>query len=109
MPREMELAAAYIEHEEFETEWCRLRIDPGYARRRLDGRNFDLFITLKCNVITGRNGLAVDGDFLATQEADDVWRMVLPTGNNVAGGTFESWIRVRPRPKSAGEEPRRSL
>ena len=52
-------------------------------------------------MITGKNGLAVDGNFLATQENDDVYRMAFPTGDNVAGGTFESWIRVRPRPKVA--------
>lgn len=100
-PRHMELAPVHIELDADQTEWCRLRIDPGYARRHLDGRNFDLFITLKCNVITGKNGLAVDGNFLATQENDDVYRMAFPTGDNIAGGTFESWIRVRPRPKGA--------
>jgi hypothetical protein len=99
-PRHMEIAPAHIETEEHEsTEWCRLRIDFNYARKHLDGRNFDLFLTLKCNVITGKNGLAVDGNFLATREHDDVYRMVFPSGDNIAGGTFESWIRVRPRPK----------
>lgn len=103
----MEVAPAIVERDDWETDWCRLRIDPGYAHRRLDGRNFDLFITLKCDVVTGKNGLAVDGNFLAVREPDDVWRMALPTGDNVAGGTFESWIRVRPRPKGQ-PEPRRS-
>jgi hypothetical protein len=100
-PRHMELAPVHIEADEYETDWCRLRIDLNYARKHLDGRNFDLFITLKCNVITGKNGLAVDGNYLATQETDDVYRMALPTGDNIAGGTFESWIRVRPKPKGA--------
>ena len=104
----MEVAPAYIDREDGdETEWCRLRIDPGYARRRLDGRNFDLFITLKCNVITGKKGLAVDGTFLAIQEVDAVWRMARPTGDNVAGGTFESWVRVRPQPKGSAQSTQR--
>jgi hypothetical protein len=83
------------------TDWCTLHIDPAYAKRHLDGRNFDLFVTLKCNVIIGRHGLAVDGNFLAGREDDDVARMVFPTGDNIKGGTFESWIRVRPHPKGS--------
>jgi len=84
-----------------ETDWCSLHIDPGYAKRHLDGRNFDLFITLKCNVLIGRHGIAVDGNFLAGREVDDVARMIFPTGDNIKGGTFESWIRVRPHPKGS--------
>jgi hypothetical protein len=98
-PRRMELAPAFIDKEPGQTTWCTLRIDPNYARKHLDGRSFDLYLTLKCNVITGRHGLAVDGDFLAVREGDDVYRMAFPTGDNVPGGAFESWIRVRPRPK----------
>ena len=87
-PRRMEIAPAEIHKDEDETDWCRLCIDPAYARNHLDMRDFDLFITLKCDVITDRRGLAVDGNFIARH---------FPTGDNVQGGTFESWIRVWPR------------
>lgn len=89
-PKTMQIAPAHIERERDETEWCRLRIDPAYARRHLDGRNFDLFLILKCDVITDVHGHAVDGNFIGRH---------LPTGDNIQGGTFESWVRVRPRPK----------
>ena len=88
--RHTEIAPAYVDRDEDETNWCRLRIDPGYARRHLDGRNFDLFLMLKCDVITDRHGHAVDGNYIGRH---------LPTGDNIQGGTFESWIRVRPRPR----------
>ena len=90
-PRHMEVAPAYVEKEPDKTEWCRLRIEPGYARRHLDGRNFDLFITLKCDHVTDLHHRAVDGNYLGRR---------LPTGDNIQGGTFESWIRVRPRPRA---------
>jgi hypothetical protein len=89
-PRHMEVAPAQVERDDNETDWCRLRIDPGYARRHLDGRNFDLFLTLKCDAIVDAHGHAVDGNFIGRR---------LPTGDNIQGGTFESWIRVRPRPR----------
>jgi hypothetical protein len=87
-PRRMEIAPAEVHKDEDETDWCRLCIDPAYARDHLDMHEFDLFITLKCDVITDHRGLAVDGNFIARR---------FPTGDNVQGGTFESWIRVRPR------------
>jgi hypothetical protein len=99
-PRLMEIAPALIDKDPDETAWCRLRIDPTYARHRLDGRNFDLYITLRCNVITGKNGLPVDGNFLAVGDPGAGYQMKFPTGDNIAGGTFESWIRVRPRAKN---------
>jgi hypothetical protein len=98
-PRLMEIAPALIDKDSDVTSWCRLRIDPTYARHKLDGRNFDLYITLRCNVITGKNGLPVDGNFLAVDDPGAGYQMQFPTGDNIAGGTFESWIRVRPKPK----------
>jgi hypothetical protein len=91
-PRQVEIAPADVQTDEGETQWCRLWIDPTYAHNRLDMRNFDLFITLKCDQVTDLRGLAVDGNFLAHR---------FPTGDNVQGGTFESWIRVRPRQAAA--------
>lgn len=91
-PKHVQLAPAHIDREHDETDWCRLRIDPAYARRHLDGRNFDLFIILRCDVITDAHGHAVDGNYIGHR---------FPTGDNIQGGTFESWIRVRPRSRNA--------
>jgi hypothetical protein len=78
-PRHMQIAPAHIDKEhDDETSWCRLRIDPAYARKHLDDRNFDLFVTLKCDHIRDVHGRRVDGN-----------------GDKIEGGTFESWIRVR--------------
>lgn len=87
-PRRMEMAPAEIQKDDDETQWCLLAIDPAYARNNLDMRDFDLFLTLRCDQVTDLKGLAVDGNFIARR---------FPTGDNVQGGTFESWIRVRPR------------
>jgi hypothetical protein len=86
-PRLMQIAPARVDREADETTWARLHIDHAYARRHLEGRDFDLFLTLKCDVIRDRHGHAVDGNFLGH----------LPTGDNIQGGTFESWVRVRMR------------
>ena len=78
-PRHLQIAPAHIDKEHDEkTRWCRLRIDPAYARKHLDNQNFDLFITLKCDHIRDVHGRHVDGN-----------------RDNIQGGTFESWIRVR--------------
>jgi hypothetical protein len=100
-PMQMHIAPAHVEHDPDETNWVRLHIDPAYARRHLDGRSFDLFLTLKCDVIRDRHGHAVDGDFICHR---------LPTGNHIQGGTFESWVRVRPRShgEAMGNAGRRS-
>jgi hypothetical protein len=87
-PRQMQIAPARVERDADETTWARLHIDPAYARRHLDGRSFDLFLSLKCDVIRDENGRAVDGNFIGHR---------LPTGDNIQGGNFESWVRVRPR------------
>jgi hypothetical protein len=87
-PRQMQIAPARVERDPDETTWARIHIDPGYARRHLDGRSFDLFLTLKCDVIRDGNGHAVDGNFIGHH---------LPSGDNIQGGNFESWVRVRPR------------
>jgi hypothetical protein len=89
-PRHMQIAPARVEREDDETGWARLFIDPGYARRNLEGRDFDLFLTLKCDVIHDRHGRAVDGNFLGR----------LPTGDHIQGGNFESWVRIRMRARN---------
>jgi hypothetical protein len=90
-PKRVEFAPAHIQKSNDETDWCELRIDHSFARRHLDGKNFDLFIILKCDVIRDGHGHAVDGNFIGHR---------LPTGDNIQGGTFESWIRVRPYSKN---------
>jgi hypothetical protein len=89
-PRQMQVAPARVEREDDETGWARLCIDPGYARRHLEGRDFDLFLTVRCDVIHDRHGHAVDGNFLGH----------LPTGDNIQGGMFESWLRIRMRARN---------
>jgi len=89
-PRHMQVAPARVEREDDETNWARLRIDPAYARRHLEGKDFDLFLTLRCDVIHDHHGHSVDGNFLGH----------LPTGDNIQGGTFESWVRVRMRARN---------
>jgi hypothetical protein len=87
-PKHVQVAPAHVHKDEGETKWCSLRIDTSYARKHLDGKNFDLFLTLKCDVITDMHGHAVDGNFIGHH---------LPTGDHIQGGTFESWIRIRHR------------
>ena len=89
LPRQIEYVPFdEIHKDEDETDWCRLSISRDYAIQRLDGRDFDLFVVLRCDVITDLHGVAVDGNFLGAS---------LPTGDRVPGGTFESWIQVRSR------------
>jgi hypothetical protein len=71
-----------------------LRIEPGYAQHCLERGSFDLFVILRCNVIVDDRGRPVDGTLLARQEDNDVI-VGPPTGDGIAGGTFESWFRVR--------------
>jgi hypothetical protein len=49
--------------------------------------NQTIFITLKCDFLLDCHGVAVDGNHLGG---------VLPSGDGVPGGTFESWFRVLP-------------
>ncbi len=87
-PQHMHIAPARVEKEPDETRWAKLYIDHNYARRHLEGRSFDLYLTLKCDVVRDRHGHAVDGNFIDHR---------LPTGDNIQGGKFESWVRVRPK------------
>lgn len=72
-----------------------MQIDRDYAERELRGRWFDVYLSLRCNLVLDQRGRAVDGDLIAhVQDGDYV--VSPPTGNGVPGGTLESWIRVRP-------------
>jgi hypothetical protein len=70
-----------------------LKIDPGYAEHCLRRGSFDVFVTLRCNVLIDDRGLVVDGNLLARLNGDDVI-VGPPTGDGIPGGTFESWFRV---------------
>ncbi|HEX3151498.1 MAG TPA: hypothetical protein VHR66_25700 [Gemmataceae bacterium] len=92
-PRRMEFAPSHVEI--LGPAHIRLRIDEHYARRHLDLQNFDLFITLKCDVIVDHHGIPVDGNLLARLDLDGTTYYVdAPTGDGVPGGLFESWIRI---------------
>jgi hypothetical protein len=59
-------------------------IDP-YFLERLRGE-ITVYVTLRCDFILDEHGKPVDGDHL---------RGTVPTGNGIAGGTFESWFRLK--------------
>lgn len=93
-PQRMEIAPAQVDI--LSPTHIRLRIDEQYANGSLDRHNFDLFITLKCNVIVDHEGTPVDGDLLARLESDgSAYFVDAPTGDGVPGGLFESWVRVQ--------------
>ncbi len=101
-PRRMEIAPARVVPSPEGTK-CMLYIDPGYAKKSLDGKSFDLFITLKCDVVIDEKGSPVDGNLMARLDEDD-YAISPPTGDGVPGGLFESWVRVR----STGDEHRKN-
>jgi hypothetical protein len=72
-----------------------LQIDRDYAERELRGRWFDVYVTLRCNLVLDERGKAVDGELIAHMQDGD-YVVSPPTGDGVPGGTLESWIRVRP-------------
>lgn len=49
-------------------------------------KNCVVYVTLKCDFVMDSHGKPVDGDHLGG---------VLPSGNGIQGGTFESWFAVR--------------
>jgi hypothetical protein len=67
-------------------------IDPRGRKNRHDKpfsylENHTVYITLKCDFILDCHGVPVDGNHMAG---------LLPSGDGVPGGTFESWFRVVP-------------
>lgn len=93
--RHVELAPARVD---LEPARCSLKIEHEYAQQ-LREKDFDLFLTLKCDKVLDESGLAVDGNLLARLVEDDEGRkrysVTTPTGDGIPGGLFESWIRVR--------------
>jgi hypothetical protein len=92
-PLRMEVAPAKVVVSDDGTK-CTLHLDHGYAAHHLDGHNFDLFLTLKCDVVLDEHGTPVDGNLLARLD-EGAYIVSPPTGDGVPGGLFESWIRVR--------------
>ncbi len=66
---------------------------PTTLNHRLNGKNFDVFIRLRCDVIVDHKGNPVDGNLLARFN-DDVLATAVdaPTGDGIPGGQLESWI-----------------
>jgi len=95
-PRNVEIAPARVSRSE-DGHRCTLHIDPEYARRHLHEHSFDVIITLRCDKVIDERGIPVDGNLLAALREDDDrdYMLRFPTGDGVAGGAFESWIRVR--------------
>jgi hypothetical protein len=92
-PRRVEIAPALVTVAD-DRRSCRLQIEHPYAQQHLDGRSFDLYIRLRCDVIADERGLPVDGNLLARYE-DGTYIVDGPTGDGIPGGLFESWIHVR--------------
>jgi hypothetical protein len=77
------------------TATARLGIDPDYADSCLQAAPFDLYLTLRCNLVLDLHGCPVDGELRARWENNGV-TVRPPTGNGMPGGTLESWIHVNP-------------
>jgi hypothetical protein len=92
-PRTMEIAPGRVSLRDGRRV-CWLAIDPHYASNRLNGRNFDVYIRLRCDVIVDERGHAVDGNLLARLN-ENTYGVDAPTGDGIPGGLFESWIQVR--------------
>jgi hypothetical protein len=73
-----------------------LQIDRSFADEYLSDITFDLYLTIRCNLIADDRGNPVDGNLLARRQSDVTFEATPPTGDGIPGGTFESWIRVRP-------------
>jgi hypothetical protein len=89
----MEVAPAKVWPSSDRTQFY-LQIDPAYAQRCLAVGHFDLYLTLRCNVIVDDYGTPVDGSLLARRQSDGSVLVAPPTGDGIPGGLFESWIRV---------------
>lgn len=72
-----------------------LHLNHGFAERYLHNVVFDLYITVRCNCIVDTDGNPVDGNLLARIGNGDTI-VHTPSGDGIRGGTFESWIHVRP-------------
>ena len=93
LPRFMEVAPAKVSFSP-DGRSCWLRIDPAYGQNHLNGKNFDVFIRLRCDVIVDEKGRPVDGNLVARLN-EDTYAVDAPTGDGIPGGMFESWIQVR--------------
>jgi hypothetical protein len=90
---QMELVPATTSYSSDHTKF-RLQIDRAYAERCLRHGNFDLYITVRCDLIVDTKGQPVDGNLLARLQTDGTYRVTPPTGDGIVGGTFQSWFTV---------------
>jgi hypothetical protein len=95
-PHGVEIAPAHVTHSEDGLR-CTLHIHPEYAHQRLRDRDFDVFLTLRCDKVIDEHGIPVDGNLLAgwAEGEGHEYGVHRHTGDGVPGGLFESWIRVR--------------
>ncbi len=95
-PHAVEVAPAHVVHSEDGLR-CTLHIHPEYAHEHLRDRDFDVFLTLRCDKVIDEHGIPVDGNLLAGWGEGEEHEYVVHhhTGDGVPGGLFESWIRVR--------------
>ncbi len=70
----------------------RLELDPTFGHK-LHGCHFDVPLHLPCNFLLDQHGCPVDGNLLAHLR-EGKFTVPHETGDGVAGGLFESWIRV---------------
>jgi hypothetical protein len=75
-----------------------LLVSRHHAQHCLNKDPFDVFLTLRCNVILDAYGCPVDGELRARLNDDGGYEVKPPTGNGMPGGTLESWIHVKPDP-----------
>ncbi len=72
----------------------RLELDHHYGRKLESCRHFNVLLQLRCNFLLDQHGCAVDGNLVARLRHDGRYEVPRSTGDRVAGGLFESWIRV---------------
>ena len=93
-PTALELAPSRVWSNKEGTSYY-LQIDRTYAERELRNTWFDVYLTLRCNLVVDLQGRPVDGELLGHLQEND-YVVSPPTGDGMPGGTLESWIRVRP-------------
>jgi hypothetical protein len=72
-----------------------LHLEREYIERHCRNAEFDLYITVKCDLIVDEKGVPIDGNLLARLDVGG-YTSDPPTGDGIPGGKFESWIHVVP-------------
>jgi hypothetical protein len=72
-----------------------LHLEREYIERHCRNIDFDLYITVRCDLVVDEKGTPVDGNLLARLHGAGT-AADPPTGDGIPGGKFESWIHVVP-------------